>query len=70
MLTWLGDSETLEAVSTAERRCPRTQRLLRHLWQPILATAEESVEAGPRGYRSWSQPVSPVEYERRRQTNH
>ncbi len=37
MLTWLGDSETPEAVSTAERRCPRTQRLMRHLWRPVLA---------------------------------
>ena len=70
MLMWLGDSETREAVSTAERRCPRTQRLMRHLWRPILVTAEESVEAGPRGYRSWSQSVSPVEYERIRQTIH
>ena len=64
MLTWAGFSERLETVTTRERRCPRTLRLMHHLWRPILVTvAEDLAEAAPPACTPWSQSGSPFEYE-------
>ena len=64
MLTWTGFSERLETAATRVRRCPRTLRLMHHLWRPIFVTAAEDLaEAAPRACTPWSLFGSPFEYE-------
>lgn len=67
MLTLSKAGEARDGRGLTEGGCPRTQRLMRHLWQPIFATAlGEQDEVDRREYRSWFLPQSPVEYVRTR----